>query len=112
MLSRVQLFVTPWTVACQAPLSFTISQSLFKFMSVELVLGGDNYESSSLTISDMVKLQVLGNVGYLCSHIWSQLARSVIPRVQGRLYITVLRHRVLVVKPWKDNLCRSRLGLV
>ena len=34
-LSRVQLFVTPWTAACQASLSFTISWSLFKFMSID-----------------------------------------------------------------------------
>ena len=37
-LSCVQLFVTPWTAARQASLSFTISQSLLKFMSVELVM--------------------------------------------------------------------------
>ena len=30
--------LTPWTVACQASLSFTISQSLLKFMSIELVM--------------------------------------------------------------------------
>ena len=30
--------VTPWTAACQAPLSFTNSQSLLKFMSTELVM--------------------------------------------------------------------------
>ena len=29
-LSHIRLFVTPWAVACQASLSFTISQSLFK----------------------------------------------------------------------------------
>ena len=33
-LSHVQLFVTPWTAACQASLSFTISWSLLQFMSV------------------------------------------------------------------------------
>ena len=32
------LFVTPWTAACQAPLSFTISGSLLKFMCIELVM--------------------------------------------------------------------------
>ena len=32
------LFVAPWTAACQAYLSFTISQSLLKFMSIELAL--------------------------------------------------------------------------
>ena len=37
-LSRVQLFGTPWTAACQVSLSFTISQSLFKLMSRELVM--------------------------------------------------------------------------
>ena len=34
-LSRVRLFVTPWTAACQASLSFTISRSLLKLMSIE-----------------------------------------------------------------------------
>ena len=37
-LSRVQLFVTPWTVACQASLSITNSQSLLKLMSIESVM--------------------------------------------------------------------------
>ena len=38
LLSYVRLFVTPWTTACQASLSFTISQSLFKLMSIESVI--------------------------------------------------------------------------
>ena len=38
LLSQVQLFATPWTVACQASLSFTISWNLFKLMSIELVM--------------------------------------------------------------------------
>ena len=37
-LSPVQLFATPWTAAHQAPLSSTISQSLLKSMSIELVM--------------------------------------------------------------------------
>ena len=37
LLSHVQLFAVPWTVAHQAPLSSTISWSLLKFLSVELV---------------------------------------------------------------------------
>ena len=35
-LSRVQLFVTPWTAACQASLSITNSRSLLKLMSIEV----------------------------------------------------------------------------
>ena len=38
MLSCVQLFVTPWTAARQALLSFTISRSLFKSTSIESVM--------------------------------------------------------------------------
>ena len=37
-LSHVRLFTTPWTAALQASLSFTISQSLLKFMSTESVM--------------------------------------------------------------------------
>ena len=37
-LSCVQLFVTPWTTACQASLSITSSQSLPTLMSIELVM--------------------------------------------------------------------------
>ena len=36
-LSCVWLFATPGTAACQASLSFSISQSLFRLMSIELV---------------------------------------------------------------------------
>ena len=36
--SRVRLFLTPWTAAHQAPLFFTISQSLLKLVSIELVM--------------------------------------------------------------------------
>ena len=37
-LSCVQLFATPWTAACQAPLSFTISWSLLRLESIESVM--------------------------------------------------------------------------
>ena len=36
--SRVWLFVTPWTTACQVSLSITNSWSLLKLMSIELVM--------------------------------------------------------------------------
>ena len=37
-LSCVQLFATPWIAVHQAFLSFTVSWSLFKLMSIELVM--------------------------------------------------------------------------
>ena len=38
LLSHVRLFVTPWAAACQASLSFTISQSLLKLMPIESMM--------------------------------------------------------------------------
>ena len=42
LISCAWLFATPWTVACQASLSFTISQGLLKLMSVESVMPSDH----------------------------------------------------------------------
>ena len=38
LLSSVWYFATPWTAACQASLSFTISPSLLRLMSIESVM--------------------------------------------------------------------------
>ena len=38
LLSHIQLFVTQWTAAHQASLSFTIFQSLLKLMSIKSVM--------------------------------------------------------------------------
>ena len=38
LLCHVRIFATPWTATCQASLSFTISQSLLRLMSIELVM--------------------------------------------------------------------------
>ena len=38
LFSRVQFFATPWTATHRSSLSFTISQSLLKFMSIESVM--------------------------------------------------------------------------
>ena len=42
-LSHVWLFVTPWTAACQATLSFTSSWCLLKFMSTESVMLSNHF---------------------------------------------------------------------
>ena len=38
LLSHIQLFATPWTAIHQASLFFIISQSLLKFMFIEMVM--------------------------------------------------------------------------
>ena len=43
MLSHVRLFATPWTAARQGSLSITNSQSLFKPMSIELVMPSNHF---------------------------------------------------------------------
>ena len=43
LLSSFWLFATPWTAACQASLSFIISWSWLKFMSIELVTPSNNH---------------------------------------------------------------------
>ena len=43
LLSWVRLFATPWTAAFQASLSFTISRSLLKLMSIELMMPSNHF---------------------------------------------------------------------
>ena len=43
LLSCVQLLGTPWTTACQASLSFTISLSLLTLMSIELMMPSNHF---------------------------------------------------------------------
>ena len=49
-LSRVQLFVTPWTIACQASLSITNSQSLLILMSISVVPFSSGLQSPSIRV--------------------------------------------------------------
>ena len=37
-LNCVQLFATPWTAACQAPLTSSVSQSFLKLITIESVM--------------------------------------------------------------------------
>ena len=57
--SPVRLFVTPWTAACQASLSSTISQSLLRLMSVELVMPSSYLILVGLPVSNKVSFVVL-----------------------------------------------------
>ena len=58
-LSRVWLFATPWTAARQAYLSITISQSLLKLMSIELVMWSVSFLRSSKTVKMKVSVAQL-----------------------------------------------------
>ena len=43
LLNCVLFFAVPWTAAHQAPLSFTVSQSLLKLMSIESVMPSNHF---------------------------------------------------------------------
>ena len=68
-LSRVQLFVTPWTAAHQASLSITNSQSLPKLMSIESVMPSNHlilYRPLLLLPSIFPSIRVFSNESALC----------------------------------------------
>ena len=68
-LSRVRLFVTPWTAACQASLSITNSQSLLKLMSIELVMPSNHLilcHPFPLLPSIFPHIRVFSNESILC----------------------------------------------
>ena len=69
LLSRVQLLETPWTAACQASLSITISQSLLKFMSIESVMPSNDLllcRPLLLPPSIFPSIRVFSNESVLC----------------------------------------------
>ena len=70
LLGRAQLLVTPWTAAHQAFLSFTISWSLLKLMSIELVMPSNNLILCCpllLSPSILPTIRVFSNKSVLCT---------------------------------------------
>ena len=68
-LSHIRLFVTPWTAACQASLSITNSQSLFKLTSIELVMPSNHLilcHPLLLLPSIFPSIRVFSNESVLC----------------------------------------------
>ena len=61
LLSCIQLFVTPWTAACQTSLSFTISWSLLKLMSIESVMLSNHLILFALFFSCLQSLPASGS---------------------------------------------------
>ena len=68
-LSRVQLFVTPWTAACHASLSISNSRSLFKLMLIESVMPSNNLIFCRLLLlppSIFLSIRVFSDKSVLC----------------------------------------------
>ena len=72
-LSCVQLFVTPWTAARQASLSFTISWSLLKLISIE----SDNPTISSSVIPFSCLQSFPASGSFLTSRLFTSGGQSI-----------------------------------
>ena len=69
LLSWVWLFATPWIAAYQASLSFTISQSLLKLTSIELMMPSNHFilcRPLLLLFSIFPSIRVFSNESALC----------------------------------------------
>ena len=69
LLSRIRLFVTPWTAAHQASLSITNAQSLLQLMSIELVMPSNRLilcHPLLLLPSIFPSIRVFSNESVLC----------------------------------------------
>ena len=75
LLSCVWLFVNPWTAAHQACLCFTISQSLLKLMSVELVLSSNHLSLCHPLSSCLQHFPVSGS--FLMSQFFASNGQSI-----------------------------------
>ena len=70
LLTRFQFSLTPWTTAHQTSLSFTISQSLLKFMSIESVMPSNDLilcHPLLLLSSIFPSIRVFSNESVLCT---------------------------------------------
>ena len=68
-LSHVQLFVTPWTATSQTLLTFTISWSLLKLMSIESMMPSNHLilcHPTLLLPSIFPSIRVFSNESALC----------------------------------------------
>ena len=64
--SRVRLTVTPWTAACQASLSFTISWNLLKLMSIEFVMPSNHLSFCHPLLFQVAAPASASEVGVVC----------------------------------------------
>ena len=83
-LSHIRFFATPWTTACQAPLSSAVSCSLLKLMSIEAVMLSNHFILHHLLLlspSVSPSIRVFSNesaLGMRWSKYWS-FSFSIIP---------------------------------
>ena len=119
-LSCVQLFVTPWTTACQASLSITNSRSSLKPMPFESVMSSNHLilycpllllpASGSLPMSQLftlggqsIRVSVSTSVLPVNMQDWSPLGWTGWISLQSKRLSRVLSNTTVVRFPWRRN---------
>ena len=92
-LSSVRLFTTPWTTACQTALSITSSRSLFKLMSIEMVMPSNHLILSSPSPSALNLSQHQGLFKWICSS--HQVAKVLELQLQHQSFQWIFRTNFL-----------------
>ena len=121
LLICVQLFATPWTAACQASLSFTISWSLLKLLSIDSMMSSKHLILSHLFLllpSIFSSIKVFFNELALCILSGQSFSFSISPSneysglisfridwfdlltVQGTLKSLLQHHSLKASIPW------------
>ena len=102
--SHVWLFATPWTGACQASLSFTVSQRMLKLMSIEWVMPSNHLifcRSLFLLPSIFLSIRVFLSESALCirwPECWS-FSFSISPSKWELLLLSHFSHVWLCATP-------------
>ena len=112
-LSCVQLFETPWTAAHKASPDFTISQSLLKLMSIELMMPSNHLILCLpllLLPSIFTSIRVFSNESALCMR-WPEYWRfsfSISPSKEysGLISFRIDRFDILAVQGTLKSLCQ------
>ena len=130
-LSHVWLFATPWTITSWALLSSTVSQSLFKFMSIELVIQSKHLILCSFPLllpSIFPSIRVFSNESALCikwPKYWSfsnspfnEYSRLIsfrigwfdLPAIQWTLKSLLQHHSSKASLPWQSDFFMVQLS--
>ena len=120
LLSCLQLFASPWSVACEISLSFTISQNLLKLMSIHLMMPFNHFNVCyPLLILPSIIFRIRDFSSELALHIswpniWASASVSVLPMniqdwfslrftglisVQSKGFIRAQKHQLFRAQP-------------
>ena len=118
-LSHVPLLVTPWTIAHQASLSFSISQSLLKIMSIESVMPSNHLFLCCpllLLPSIFPSIRVFSNESTLCIRwpkCWSfSFSISASNECSGFISFRIDRFDLLAVQGTLQNLLQPKTSIL